>query len=76
MEHRRAGSPLRLAWAIPVVAAFTLGIGTWAWMQHRVPFDEALYRAKRLGRNRVEFLGDRCGQVAIEAESVLEPSVR
>ena len=37
--------------------------------------DEALYRAKRLGRNRVEFLGDRTGQPALTPELSLEPSV-
>jgi hypothetical protein len=45
MEHRRAGSPLRLAWAIPVVAVFTIALGTWAWLDHRLPFDEAIYRS-------------------------------
>jgi two-component system cell cycle response regulator len=38
--------------------------------------DEALYRAKRLGRNRVEFLGDKSGQAVVAEELALEPSVR
>jgi diguanylate cyclase (GGDEF)-like protein len=37
--------------------------------------DEALYRAKRLGRNRVEFLGDKGGQAVVAEELALEPSV-
>ena len=45
MEHRKGGSPIRLAWAIPVVAVFTLVLGTWAWIDHRLPFDEAIYRS-------------------------------
>src|SRR5579872_1947968 len=45
MKKRGGFFSLRMAWAIPVVALLTLVIGTWAWMERRVPFDEALYRA-------------------------------
>src|ERR1039457_6768275 len=37
--------------------------------------DEALYRAKRLGRNRVEFLGGRSTQAPLVPDLALEPAI-
>jgi voltage-gated potassium channel Kch len=40
--------PFRVAWIIPVAAIATIALGLWAWLSHRLPFDEALYRAVEL----------------------------
>ncbi len=40
--------PFRLAWLIPVAAVVTLGLGLWGWLEQRVAWDEALYRAVAL----------------------------
>jgi hypothetical protein len=48
MQERASFSPLRVAWAIPALALLTIALGTWAWIDHHVPADEALYRSVAL----------------------------
>jgi hypothetical protein len=40
--------PLRFAWAIPVAAAVTMGLGVWGWLASGAPLDDALYRSLAL----------------------------
>src|SRR5580692_9129580 len=51
MSKRRRSTTIRAVWAIPILAAITVTLGTWGWMSHGLDFDSGLYQAIGLFNN-------------------------
>jgi hypothetical protein len=61
MSERKVPASIRAVWAIPILAALAVILGTWGWLHYGIGLNDALYRSIALFDNNNDIYGDKEG---------------